>query len=336
MRNGKNHLTRIAAAALSLMLLVLSLPVGAAVADSLYIIPDSNTRKLTRAEVWEYQYDTLLYAFNEIYARHGYKFETGSRCYNWFTQMPWYTPNASESSTNHHETYSQCSEIENYNRDLIVSVRKEMKRLGTTNPKGKGMPTPPAANVNKPRGFEFVSLKANQKLPVYSAPSSNAYRANNGKALVNTSGAVYALGYDSGWMLMLYEANYAGQYRVGYIDTGRIKGTLPSLQQLSWERTSAQVLTTVNLTDDPALTGRALTSLPTGTWVTYLSTMFNNTGWDYVETTVNGKTARGFIPSGYLSGTSDQLDETGLDEVNAEETEGEYVYNPDDDGEANG
>ena len=155
-------------------------------ADSLYIIPDSDTRELTRAELWDYKYDTLLYAFNEIYARHGYKFETGSRCYNWFTQMPWYQPNASESSTNHHEAYSQCSTIENRNVDLIKDVRREMREMGTTNPKGKGMPEPPAQNVDKPRGFNFVKLKAGQKLPVYAAPSAEAYRANNGKALINS------------------------------------------------------------------------------------------------------------------------------------------------------
>ena len=57
-------------------------------AESMYIIADSDKRELTREELWGYKYDTLLYAFNEIYARHGYKFETGSRCYNWFIQMP--------------------------------------------------------------------------------------------------------------------------------------------------------------------------------------------------------------------------------------------------------
>ena len=296
--------------AMALVMMTLLLPVGAG-ADSLYIIPDSNTRKLTREEVWEYQYDTLLYAFNEIYARHGYKFEYGSRCYNWFIQMPWYKANENESSKDHHATYSQCSEIENYNRDLIVDVRKEMRAMNTLNAKGKGLPTPPAANVNKPRGFEFVTLKGGQKLAVYSAPSASAYRANNGKALVNTNGAVYALGYDSGWMLMLYEANYAGQYRVGYIDTSKVKGTLPALDQLVWDRTPAQVLTGTNLTDDPALTGKSMAFLNAGTTVTYLTTMFNNTGWDYVETTINGQTARGFIPSGYLSNTASAEEEEG-------------------------
>ena len=293
---------------LGLMLAVLSVPMPAS-AESLYIIPDSDQRKLTREEVWTYQYDTLLYAFNEIYARHGYKFETGSRCYNWFTQMPWYTPNASESSTNHHESYSQCSAIENYNRDLIVDVRREMRRLGTTNPGGIGMPTPPAQNVNKPRGFNFVNLKSGQKLPVYSAPSSSAYRANNGKASVSTNGAVYALGYENGWMLMLYEANYAGQYRVGYIETSRIKGKLPTLDNLSWKYEQVALNSSVSLTDDPALTGRSIAYLPAGTTVTYLTTMFNSGAWDYIETIVDGKVARGFIPDGAL----DLLNESDTD-----------------------
>lgn len=270
-------------------------------ADSLYIIPDSNVRLLTYDEVWEYQYDTLLYAFNEIYARHGYKFETGSRCYMWFSQMPWYTPNQSESSTNHHETYAQCSEIENANRDLIVSVREEMRMLGTTNPYGKGMPTPPSPNVDKPRGFSYVSLKSGQKLDVYSAPSYAAYRANNGKAKCSTNGAVYALGWDNGWMLMLYEANYAGQYRVGYINGSEIRGQLPYLDMLSWDQTSCQVLRATSLTDDPALTGNAMTWLNEGTQVTYLTTMYNSTAWDYIECTIQGQRARGFVPHGTLS-----------------------------------
>ena len=282
---------------------------GGAQADSMYVIPGSDVRELTYEEVWGYQYDTLLYAFNEIYARHGYKFETGSRCYNWFTQMPWYKPNASESSTNHHETYSQCSKIENNNVDLIKRVRREMRDLKTTNPGGKGMPTPPAEAINRPRGFDFVNLASGQKYPVYSAPSQNAYRANNGKALVNTNGPVYALGLDQGWMLMLYEANYAGQYRVGYINYSSIKGKKPALDMLSWDGSVCEVLTSTALTDDPALTGNALTTLPAGTRVTYLTTMYNNTAWDYVETTIDGKQARGFVPSGTLSITGEDITE---------------------------
>ena len=303
---------RITAVALTLALLITLLPLCPtgvdAKAEQLYIIPDSDRRALTREELWGYQYDTLLYAFNEIYARHGYKFETGSRCYMWFTLMPWYSPNASESSTNHHETYAQCSKIENDNVDLIKAVRKEMKARGTTNPSGKGMPTPPAQRVNKPRGFEYVSLQSGQKLPVYSAPSTSAYRANNGKAAVSTNGAVYALGWDGNWMLMLYEANKAGQYRVGYVNGSSIKGKRPALDMLSWAWQRCEVLTATTLTDDPALTGNGMARIPAGTTVIYLTTMYNNSAWDYIETTVNGQTARGFVPHGTLSVTADEGD----------------------------
>ena len=294
---------------LSVLMACFVLLPAASEADSLYIIPDSDTRQLTYDELWNYQYDTLLYAFNEIYARHGYKFETGSRCYNWFTQMPWYTPNASESSTNHHETYSQCSTVENRNVDLIKQVRKDMRDRHTTNPRGKGMPTPPAQNVDKPRGFSFVNLKANQKLPVYSAPSTDAYRANNGKAQCSTNGAVYALGWDGNWMLMLYEANHAGQYRVGYVDGSKIKGTKPTLDRLTWDGSIYEVLNSTSVTDDPALTGNALTQLAAGTKVKYLTTMYNSGAWDYIETTIDGQTARGFIPSGILDITGEDATE---------------------------
>ena len=42
------------------------------------------------------------------------------------------------------------------------------------------------------------------------------------------------------------------------------------------------------------------TTLPEGTTVTYLTTMYNSGAWDYVETVIDGKVARGFVPSGYL------------------------------------
>ena len=306
------------------VLLSAGMLIPSARAESMYIIADSDVRELTREELWGYKYDTLLYAFNEIYARHGYKFETGSRCYNWFIQMPWYHPNASENSKNHHETYSQCSKVENRNVDLIKSVRKEMRDKNTTNPTGKGMPTPPAQNVDTPRGFSFVKLKANQKLAVYSAPSADAYRANNGKALCNTNGAVYALGWDGGWMLMLYEANLANQYRVGYVNGAKIKGTRPNLEQLVWDRSSCQVQQNTSLTDDPALTGRPMATLPAGTWVTYLTTMYNTEAWDYIETTVEGKTARGFVPSGTLSITGvDATEMAGAGEEDLNKDSGE-------------
>ena len=50
----------------------------------------------------------------------------------------------------------------------------------------------------------------------------------------------------------------------------------------------------------PESAPKLLTTLPEGTTVTYLTTMYNSGAWDYIETTIDGKTARGFVPSGYL------------------------------------
>jgi len=302
-----------------LLALAIILPCGMALlmsparADMLYIIPDSNTRRLTYDELWDYQYDTLMFAFNEIYARHGYKFNTGSRCYNWFTQMPWYHANESESPKNHHETYSQCSKIENENVDLIKQVRRDMKAQGTTNPHGKGMPTPPARNLDNITGFVFLSgMKTGQKFKVFSAPSEASFRAANGKAQVSSNGAVYGMGWENGWLLVMYETN-KGQCRIGYINN--IKGNIPSLPQLSFSRVSCTVQQNASLTDDPAKSGNPIATLQAGATVTYLTTMYNSGAWDYIETSINGQTARGFVPSGILD--IDTVDE--LDEVDANE-----------------
>ena len=273
---------------------------AAAKADSVYIIPDSNTRELTEAELWEYQYDTLLFAFNEILARNGYKFETGSRCYNWFTLMPWYTPNESENSQNHSESYNKTSKLEWNNINLIKKVRKDMREQKTTNPKGKGMPTPPSRNLAQMQGFTPVTFTANQNLAVYSAPSADSYRAANGKASVSTNGAVYTMGVDSGWLLVIYETN-SNQCRVGYVDISKIKGKVPALNMLSFAAVPCETIVSVGLTDDPAMTGKPLIQLAAGTQVTYLTTMYNSGAWDYIETTINGQRARGFVPSGSLS-----------------------------------
>lgn len=287
---------------------------AAAKADSLYIIPGSDTRRLTWDELEKYQYDTLMFAFNEILARHGYRFETGSRCYNWFTQMEWYHPNMNESSKNHSPTYSAMSQLERDNFDLIKAVRRDMKARGTTNPKGKGMPTPPSRNLDTPAGFVVITLKAGQKFPVMSAPYANAYRAANGKASVSSNGRVYAMGWEGNWLLVMYETNN-GQCRFGYIDGSKIKGGVPELGTLSSARISCSTVTAVGVTDDIAKTGKPLMTLPAGTTVTYLTTMYNSGAWDYIETTIDGKVARGFVPSGSLD--IDEVSE--LDAVDAME-----------------
>ena len=64
----------------------------AALADRMYVLPDSSIRKLSREEVEMWDYESLGYAFNEIFARHGYNFIPGQHYDYYFSAMPWYTP----------------------------------------------------------------------------------------------------------------------------------------------------------------------------------------------------------------------------------------------------
>lgn len=187
-----------------------------------------------------------------------------------------------------------------------------MRDWNTTNKGGKSVWTNFSTGFSTLQGFEYIALKGNQKLPVYSAPSYASYRGANGKAVVGTNGNVFAAGWESGWLLVMYETN-SGSVRVGYVCGDDIKGNVPMNTYLIFEHTQATVTTQCSLTDDPARAYAPIATLQAGTQVTYLTTLFNKYGWDYVETTVNGQTVRGFIRSGSLDIGMTQTQEAGDD-----------------------
>ena len=117
--------------------------------------------------------------------------------------------------------------------------------------------------------------------------------------IVSTNGAIYAAGWESGWLLLMYETNN-GSVRVGYVKAGDIRGGVPMDTNLTFAYAPAAVTASCSLTDDPARTGTTVTTLQPGTQVTWLTRFYNNSAWDYVETTVSGKTVRGFIRTGSL------------------------------------
>ena len=121
---------------LSLLVCLCLLP-ACTLADRAYLIPDSNTRYLTETELWEWDYESLGYILNEIFARHGYNFIPGEKYDYYFRCMPWYTPNAD--SNNQRACYSQLSDIEWYNEGLVKDVRAAMRALGTKNEDGKSV-----------------------------------------------------------------------------------------------------------------------------------------------------------------------------------------------------
>ena len=275
------------------LILCLVLP-AAAMADRNYLIPDSNTRRLTEAELWEWDYESLGYIFNEIFARHGYNFIPGGRYDAYFRNTGWYTPNADPD--NQRACYSQVSQLEWDNYHLIAKVRGEMNATGNYNIGGKSVWDYYSPAFDVLEGFEFVDMKPEQKLAVYSAPGADSWRGADGKAMVNTNGKVYAAGWESGWLLIMYETNN-GSVRVGYIDSRSIKGSTNVNTQLNFVYADATITKRCTLTDDPTRTNSVITTLNAGDQVTYLDTFYNVNGepWAYVETVANGQLARGFV-----------------------------------------
>ncbi len=269
-------------------------------AEQAYLIPDSNTRALTYIELWDWNMEAVNFIYNEILARHGYVFKSGGKFDNYFRSKGWYTPNANPN--NQQACYPSVSSLEWSNISMCKQVINDMIEQGTTNPGGKsirvGIPT--VSNVLST--FQYCSLKAGQKLDVYSAPSYSSWRGSNGKAAVSTNGDLWSAGWENGWMMVMYGTN-KGSVRVGYVQG--IAGACPETRTLNFAYVDATVNTNCTLTDDPAKQYAAVVSLPAGTHVTYLTSFYNNVAWDYVETTVNGQTVRGFIPSDYLNVMSD-------------------------------
>lgn len=286
------------------LLILLMIP-AIALASRQYIIADSNTRSLNEAELWEWDYESLGYVLNEIFARHGYNFIPGGKYDNFFSERPWYTPNAN--ANNSTACYPLLSSLEWSNERLVKDVRAAMRAQGTKNNNGKHyLDYVETDTFDVLSGFNLMSLKAGQKLKVYSAPSTGSYRGADGKALVSTNGTVYIAGWESNWLLLMYETN-KGAVRVGYVSGSDIKGDI-SARSLTFAYQTAQLTKNANLTDDPATSFTTICRLNTGDIVTYLSTFQNRNSWAYIETTTNGQIVRGFIPSDTL-GISNTLDE---------------------------
>jgi len=98
-----------------------------------YIIPDSNTRKLTEGELWAYTRETLRYIRNEILARHGYAFGSTNKFAQYFNPKVWYTSGGYQDAT--------LSSLEWNNIDLIKKVERTMDALGTQNQGGLDITT---------------------------------------------------------------------------------------------------------------------------------------------------------------------------------------------------
>ena len=160
----------------------------------------------------------------------------------------------------------------------------------------------------KPFKFEHKKTGIGRGVcPVYSAPYNGAYRCNNGRAAVDTNSYIDLGGYsEQGWLLVRYSTNNGGT-RVGWIPPKYIKGVRTSMvPHFSYIAQTAP--TEINVTDnnlnpyDP--TGYFATMAAGETF--YIIGKYNYYQYDlwYIELTVDGQTARGFIPMDVLDGSA--------------------------------
>lgn len=295
---------------LCLLLCVLVLIPSLALAGRQYIIPDSDTRELTLDELWSWDYESLGFIMNEIFARHGYNFIVGQKYYNYFMDRPWYTPNANSNNTV--ACYPKLNTVEWNNEQLVKLVRADMRAMETTNPDGMHYLDYIEGSFDTLTGFTLGSFKAGQKFAVYSAPSVYAYRGSNGKAAVSTNGAVYVAGWDMDWLMIMYMTNN-GSVRVGYVERSEIKDRITA-PTLSFAYGTATLNRDVSLTDDPAASQSSIAMLKKGMEVTYLGSYQNRYDWAYLDLTVNGQYVRGFVRADAVDLATEVVENEDVDE----------------------
>ena len=273
-----------------LLLLTLLLP-SCALGSSSYIIHDSDTRELSWEELYQWDYESLGYILNEIFARHGYDFIPGEKYDRYFRERSWYTPN--QSYDKNATCYKKLSSLEWYNESLVKDVRASMRASGDYNTDGLSIWNNVFEVYRTVVEFSPVSMPRNQSLPVYSGPGTQYHRGANGRAKCSTNGPVYACGYESGWLMIMYETNN-GSVRIGYTPAN-FKGNV-NLPTLYYLYSDVQLSQSVNLTDDPVKTNSSLGRLSSGTPVVYLDTFHTDRSWAHIEARLNGEPVRGFVP----------------------------------------
>lgn len=137
-----------------------------------------------------------------------------------------------------------------------------------------------------------ADLRLPEMVPVYAAPSEDAWRGANGKAAVSLTEPFTLLGSvpDSNWMLIEYEVSRS-ERRMGYIQWG--DNWPRSVGELSEAGIGITLSRDTVLTDDPRASGRAMARLSGGDTVIVLGCIAKDQL--YVETMVDGKAARGMI-----------------------------------------
>lgn len=134
--------------------------------------------------------------------------------------------------------------------------------------------------------FEHV-----RTLKVYSAPGETTWAADGAQVTTDESVAIY--GVENGWVLVSYAIGDGSRGRIGYIENTTLANpeSVPNPGFCSLPITLAR---NAKATDDPLRSQNVITTLQKGDEVTLLA--FFNEQWAYVQTTLESKVCRLFIP----------------------------------------
>ncbi len=256
-----------------------------------YLIPDSNTRELTEQEIWQWDYDSLWYLINEIFARHGFVFVKGGQFYDYFNRQQWYKPN--NDTVENRIAYDQTTDVEWHNEHLIKVVMEQMQAQNTKNDKDTRSWRNAVPPEKMPDGFHAGRISEKKMWKVYSAPREDAWRGANGKACFDSGDAYWTMGQENGWVLVMYAVKNTG-YRIGYAD---MQDYTTEDRNLKFESVPCTISKDTVMTDDPIASLSPVFSLREGDDATYLASYtFGDENWAYIEVEQNGVTARGFVP----------------------------------------
>ena len=163
-----------------------------------------------------------------------------------------------------------------------------------------------------------VDLRQNRTVPVYAAPSEDAWRGANGRAAVSFAEPFTLLASfgNEGWWLIEYETG-DGARRVGYIPQQAYDRAAP----YGWWLIpmTLSLCEDATMTDDPHGARREIARFAAGESLTVLG--YYDGLWAYAQTEIDGKTARGFVPLRALT----TPEEEPLTDVMAELT-GEWAF----------
>ena len=133
--------------------------------------------------------------------------------------------------------------------------------------------------------------------PVYTAPSTSAYRTANGRSACATNAAMDEAGFVNGWLLVRYETS-KGNYNVGYIPPKYVKNFKSSMGP-HFGYIPAVANEAIPVTNDPMNHYNTFATLAPGEEFHVISkyNYHKDQGleWWYIEFTVNRQVARGFI-----------------------------------------